>query len=160
MSEVGPQVKSDREIYVEHGDALMRFATVLVGPSDAADVVSTVITRTLSKQALADLRDPKAYLMQAVANEAKNIHRSRQRGAVATVRVGFPESVPGADEGRYPDVTQAVMDLPVQQRAAVFLVYWMGMTPTEAAEHLGARPATVRRYLSVARSKLRRFLDE
>jgi hypothetical protein len=37
-------VKSDREIYVEHGKVLMRFATVLVGPNDAADVVSTVIT--------------------------------------------------------------------------------------------------------------------
>ncbi len=153
-------VKSDREIYVEHGETLMRFATVLVGPDDAADVVSTVIARTLAKQALADLRDPKAYLMQATANEAKNLHRSRQRGALATVRVGFPETMPGVDEGRYPDVTLAVMDLPEQQRAAVFLVYWMGMTPTDAAEHLGARPATVRRYLALARSKLRRFLDE
>jgi hypothetical protein len=52
------------------------------------------------------------YLMQATANEVKSIHRWRQRGALATVRVGFPETMPGVDEGRYPDVTLAVMDLP------------------------------------------------
>jgi len=153
-------VKTDREIYLEHGEALMRFATVLVGPFDAPDVVSTVITRTLARRSLCELSEPKAYLMQSVANEAKNVHRSRQRGAEAKVRVGFPDATPGVDEGRYPDVTRAVLGLPMQQRASVFLVYWMGMSPTEAASYLGARPATVRRYLVLARSKLRRFLDE
>jgi len=138
----------------------MRFATVLVGPSDAPDVVSTVIVRTLARQFLSDLREPKAYLMKGIANEARNVHRSRRRGTDARTRVGFPEPARSADEGRYPDLTLAVMSLPTQQRASVFLVYWMDMTPAEAAGYLGARPATVRRYLAVARSKLRGFLDE
>lgn len=157
---MGDGLSTDREIYVEHGGDLVRFATALVGPDDAADVVSAVVARTLAKQRLADLERPREYLMQAVANEAKNVLRLRSRASAAVVRVGFPPDAPGADEGRYPDVTAAVMALPVQQRAAVYLVHWVGMTPTDAARHLGCRPATVRRYLSLARSKLRRFLDE
>ncbi len=138
----------------------MRFATALVGPDDAQDLVSTVVARVLAKRRLSDLTHPRTYLTQAVANEAKNVRRKRTRHAVAVFRVGLPENVRGVDEGRYPDLTEVVMGLPAKQRAGIYLVYWVGMTPTEAAAELGCRPATLRRYLSLARVKLRRFLDE
>jgi DNA-directed RNA polymerase specialized sigma24 family protein len=50
--------------------------------------------------------------------------------------------------------------LPLQQRAAIYLVYWEGCEPTEAARLLGVQPGTLRRYLHLAREKLRRYLDE
>lgn len=52
------------------------------------------------------------------------------------------------------------MALPERQRAAVFLAYYEQYTPTEIATLMGCRPATVRRYLHLARRKLREVLDE
>ena len=50
--------------------------------------------------------------------------------------------------------------LPPRQRAATFLVYWEGHTPVSAAELMGCRPATVRRYLHLAHRKLEEMIDE
>ncbi len=152
-------MKSDRDVYLEIGTDLMRFATALVGPNDAPDLVSTVVTRVLARRRLTDLDEPKRYLMQAVANEAKNVRRHRSRRRSALARLGDPGHAPDAGEGRYPDLTAAVMRLPSKQRAAIYLVYWVGMAPSEAAAQMGCRPATLRRYLSLARAKLRRFVD-
>ena len=138
----------------------MRFATVLVGPDDASDVVSNVITRVLARRSLTDLVDPHQYLMSGVANEARNAKRSRARASVAVQRIGVPDAQPDIAEGRYPDVTRAVLELPTQQRAALYLVYWVGMTAADAAHILHCRPSTVRRYLTLARMKLKEHFDE
>lgn len=79
---------------------------------------------------------------------------------VALQRLGTPDVVDDPAQGRFPDVTQQVMELPDRQRAAVFLVYWMGLSTSEAAAVLGCRPSTARRYLSVAKGKLRKAFDE
>lgn len=147
-------VKTDREIYEEVRNDLLRFAAVLVGPDDAADVVSSVITRTLARRgSLTTLDAPRPYLMTGVANEARSLGRRWSR----TVR-GVPDVAsvvePDVAAGRYPDVTAAVMELPARQRAAMFLVYWLGMSGAEAARVMECQPATVRRYLSLARDKL------
>ena len=138
----------------------MRFATVLVGPDDASDVVSNVIARVLARRSLTSLENPHQYLMSAVANEAKNFRRARARGSVAVQRIGVPGNSPDIAEGRYPDVTEAVLELPKQQRAALYLVYWVGMTAADAAQILHCRPSTVRRYLGIARRKLKEHFDE
>lgn len=152
-------VNTDGDVYLEHAAALIRYATALVGPDDAPDVVSTVIARAMTRGRLADLDEPRAYLFRAVLNEARNLRRSRGRQAAAVVRIGPPPSTPPADDGVHPEVVDAVMALPVRQRAAIYLVYWEGLTPSEAAREMGVRPATLRRYLLLARRKLRRFLD-
>ena len=54
----------------------------------------------------------------------------------------------------------AVAALPPKQRAATYLVYWMGCTSAQAADLMHSRPATVRRYLHLARGHLREVLDE
>jgi RNA polymerase sigma factor (sigma-70 family) len=58
------------------------------------------------------------------------------------------------------DIVEAVAELPLQQRAAIYLVYWADMDASEAAELMGIRPATLRRYLFLARNKLRKWIDE
>ena len=153
-------METDREIYEAIGGDLVRLATVLVGPDEAPDVVSRVVARRLAKGPLSELRDPRSYLLRAVSNEAKNVRRSRSRADVAHHRMGVDAPAPDIAEGRFLDVTDAVMLLPGQQRAAVFLVYWMDMTAAEAAKVLRCRPATVRRYLSIARDSLRGVVDE
>lgn len=149
---------SDRETYEEIAQDLMRYATALVGPNHAHDVVSNVVVRALDRRGgLSGLRQPKTYMMKAVLNESMGFKRQRAR------RQTFPMSrVP--DAGIIPeiglgDIDELVMDLPPQQKAAAYLVFYLEHTPSEAAQLMGTRPATVRRYLHLARKKLEEALN-
>ena len=148
---------SDAAIYDALRHELIRYATALVGPDDAADLVSGAVLGALrSKGSLSALQEPKPYLMRSVLNEARMLHRSRSRRPVAAL-------VPGSEPAIGPEhdlTVHLVMELPPQQRAATFLVYYQQYTPTEAAALMGCRPGTVRRYLSLARTKLEEALDE
>lgn len=147
---------NDAEVYAEVRADLMRYATALVGVADAADLVSSVVTRVLERRGgLAALDDPKPYLMKAVLNEARMSHRSKSRRKQAVAVLGG-----GHVEPEYDEVLDLVMDLPARQRAAVFLAYYEQYTPTEIAGLMGCRPGTIRRYLHLARRKLREVLDE
>jgi len=150
---------TDREIYEQVREPLMRFASSLVGPDGAHDLVAEAVTATLSSRSLSDLENPRAYLMQAVLNAARSRGRSRVREQRAMSRLSSQVSAPDAEMAD-PGVLDTVAGLPVRQRAAVFLVYWEDMKPTDAAEVMGVRPATLRRYLHLAREKLRRHLDD
>jgi len=138
----------------------MRFAASLVGAQDAGDLVSDAVVATLRNRSLASLDNPQAYLMQAVLNHARSYGRRarRERSALTRLTTGPPVVDPAAIVR--PDVARTVADLPLRQRAAVHLVYWEDLTTSHAANLLGVRPATLRRYLHLARQKLRRHLDE
>ncbi len=142
----------DDAIYREHKDALIRYATVLAGPSNAEDIVSTVVARIYrSNRTLSDLENPKPYLMRAVLNAA--IDRKRQGETLPLVDQAIEPS------SSRPDVFEAVLSLPIQQRAAVYWTYWVGLTSEETARQMGCRPATVRRYLYLARRRLEEVVD-
>ena len=144
----------DETIYRKNRDDLIRYATVLVGPAGAEDVVSVVVLRILAKRRLQDLEEPRAYLFRAVLNECKT-RLSRRRTHLNTTEVGF-----GQPDDPQPHIIQAVLELPPQQRAATHLAYWAGMTVTETADLMGIRPGTVKRYLHLARRTLKGVLDE
>ena len=145
----------DETIYRKNRDDLIRYATVLVGPGGAEDVVSTVVLRILARRrGLDDLDEPRAYLFRAVLNECKTRLRRRRTHLSITEVGGIP-----ADDPR-PHILQAVLDLPPQQRAATYLVYWTGLTVAETGDLIGIRPGTVKRYLHLARHTLKGVLDE
>ncbi len=146
---------SESDIYESVRLDLMRYATALVGRNTAEDVVSTVVTRVLARPGgLGGLRDPKQYLMRSVLNEVRTRHRQSARQPVVQV-IALEGAVQPADD----HVTDVIEQLPSQQRAAAFLVFYEEYTPSEAAKLMGCRPGTVRRYLHLARSKLREALD-
>ncbi len=156
---------TDREIYEELQGPLMRFAASLVGPQNAGDLVSEAVVATLGNRpnvyrTLTSLEYPQAYLMKAVLNRARSWGRRAQTERQALARIDAP--TPGADpaDAILVDLSRTVARLPVRQRAAIHLVYWEDLTPTEAAALLGIRPATLRRYLHLARRRLRGYLDE
>jgi RNA polymerase sigma-70 factor, ECF subfamily len=149
---------NDREVYEQLRGPLMRFASSLVGPNEAADLVSEVMVATLRRRSLASLENPGAYLMKAVLNRS----RSRNRRMMKEQAVPTPQLVDEAStapDSLVPDVAETVARLPVQQRAAIYLVYWEGLEPSEAAAVIGVQPGTIRRYLHLARNQLRRHLD-
>lgn len=139
--------------YRQHVDAMLHFATVLVGPTDAADVVSDVVTATLARGSLAGVIDVRAYWLRAVANTAASQLRSRRRRTDRERRTA-PRDVDAMD--LTPDAARAMLaHLTVQQRAIVYLSYWHDWDPPHIAQALDVSEGTVRKQLARSRARLR-----
>lgn len=130
---------------------LIKYANALVGPSEGEDVVMTVVGRTLRRIKLSELDNPKGYLLRAVLNEARG--RGRRK---STVQLG-DILTEGADPG-LAEVVDVLMALPTRQRAAIYLHYWEGLAVSDIAQTMGVGPGTVKRYLHLARKKLKGVL--
>ena len=141
---------SDTQIYRKHRDDLIRYATSLVGPDRAEDVLSTVVLRTLRRRSLADLDEARPYLFRAVLNESRRVVRWSRR-----LEVSDPSVVVEAPDL---EVLDAVLRLPVRQRASVYLVYWADMSIADAARYMGVGDGTLKRYLHLARRSLKGVL--
>jgi len=146
--------ETDAEIYNRHRGALIRYASALVGPSHAEDILSTVVLRTLNRRSLSSLDRADAYLFRAVLNESRSRMR-RIQPVELPAEIGLTED-PDVDT----TVLEAVMKLPTQQRAATYLVYWSDCSIVETASLMGVREGTVKRYLHDARRNLRKALPE
>ena len=147
------QSTMDEEIYRKYSDELVRFAMGLVGRSDAQDVVSVAVLRSMTSKSWSTVTDHRAYLYRAVLNQAHNEHRDRQRRWRKALRTATDER---SDPPEYrPEILAAVMKLSVRQRAVVILRYWEDLHTTAIAERLGISEGSVHRHLARARSKLR-----
>ena len=142
----------DETIYSKVKDDLVRYASVLVGPDRAPDVVSTVMVRVLARRTLTSLEEPRAYLFRSVLNECRGLQRKPP-----------PAHQPAARSASIiePDwaVVEAVAELPTQQRAAVYVRYWEDLQLDEIGAVMGVRPGTVKRYLHLARRRLKGVLS-
>jgi RNA polymerase sigma-70 factor (ECF subfamily) len=152
------KVGSEAGLYASYRIDLTRFATALVGPSDAADVVSDAMVSLLKSGQLARADMPKALMYRAVLAKANSMHRSVFRRRAREQR--FAERVIIEDPELRPDVVDAVVHLSPQQRACVYLTYWEDLTSIDVAERLGIGEGTVKRYLARARARLREVLDD
>jgi RNA polymerase sigma factor (sigma-70 family) len=148
----------DEEIYAKHADALVRFATGLVGPFDAPDVVSDAVIRAMTSKNWPSVENPRAYLYRSVLNEARMHHRSTMRRRAREQR-SYRDEPSFIPEVR-PEVLEAVGRLSPRQRATVFLTYWEGLTPAEVAARLAVTEGSVKRHLARARHRLRGLLDD
>ena len=135
----------------------MRFATGLVGPFDAQDVVTDACLRAFGAKGWRDVANHRAYLYRSVVNQAHSHHRSTLRRRLREAKSAPPEEVPVTETDL--DVLAAVDRLSVQQRAAVILTYWEDLAPGEVAARLGISSGSVKRHLARARSRLREYLD-
>ncbi len=149
---------SNEEIYRKYSDDLVRFATGLVGPFDARDVVTDACLRAFGSKGWTDVTNHRAYLYRSVLNQARSHHRSTLRRRVREVRSAGPVAVAPVEIDV--DVLAAVDKLSVQQRASVVLTYWEDLAPGEIATRLGISEGSVKRHLARARARLRELLDE
>lgn len=148
--------RSDADIYAELAPELVRFATGIVGPADAPDVVADAFVRLLGTPVWSDSSNHRALLYRRVWFDAKSWlrasdrRRRREAKAIEGTTVEFPEWEP--------EISRAVTQLTPQQRAVVFLTYWSDMTPGAIAELLDVSEGTVRKQLARARDRLRSVL--
>jgi RNA polymerase sigma-70 factor (ECF subfamily) len=147
----------DGRIYRKHAGELTRFATFLVGPDDAADVVSSAVLRAMSSAGWRRVEHHRAYLFRAVLNESRMLHRSNARRRARERRVAAREDREDVD--LLPDVLDVVERLSARQRAVIYLTYWDDLDPAAVADELGISEGSVRRHLARGRAALRRMLD-
>jgi RNA polymerase sigma-70 factor (ECF subfamily) len=151
-------VDGDEGVYREHAQALVRYATVLVGPDDAPDVVVEAVLAAFGSPSWSLIEQRRAYLYRAVYTRAQSWRRSdgrrRQREQLAAGPMVTTLDEPSVDAHR------ALAQLSAQQRAVVYLTYWEDCTPIQIATLLEVREGTVRKQLARAREHLRRILDD
>jgi RNA polymerase sigma-70 factor, ECF subfamily len=103
------------------------------------------------------MANPTGYLYRT----ALNAFRSRlRRAAVAARRIVAPDrdtDAFAAVEVRS-DLLRALGSLTERQRAAIVLTELLDFSTHEAADTLGVRPATIRKFLSLARDPMRRAM--
>jgi RNA polymerase sigma factor (sigma-70 family) len=148
---------ADGELYRKHADDLTRFATGLVGPDHAADIVSEAVLGCLGSPGWAKVMAKRSYLFRSVYNEAARFHRSSGRRLAREHRAASPEFVE-LPEIR-PEVLAAVARLSTRQRAVIVLTYWDDLDPGAIAELLDISEGSVKRHLARGRSHLKEALD-
>jgi len=147
-----------RRLYDQHGPALVAYASTFVTDGAAAeDVVHQVFLRLLSEEvAMPDV--PVAYVYRAVRNAALNARRSGWRNAPLD-----PENCVfehrGGDREAALGLQKALSDLPEEQREAVVMRMWSGLTLEEVAALSGVSLNTAASRYRYALEKLREKLQ-
>ncbi len=152
------ELRSESALYAAHRVEWMRYAATLVGPSDAADVVSDAMESLLRSGQLLKASNPAALMHRAVLRKAQSMHRSAYRRRKREQR--FAGELTTSHPDLRPDVVAAVIGLSPKQRACVYLTYWNDLAPGKVSEWLAISEGSVKRHLARARAHLREVLDE
>lgn len=152
-------VIDDEAVYRNHSEELTRYATGLVGPFDAPDVVTDACLKAFGSRNWPDVVDRRAYLYKTVLTVANDHHRRTLSRRLREMKVAGRDHMPDPTASVDLEVLDAVARLSVQQRAAVFLTYWEDLAPEAVAERMGVSTGTVKRHLARARKRLGEWLS-
>lgn len=152
-------VMDNEAVYRNYSQELTRYATGLVGPFDAPDVVTDACLKAFDARSWPDVVDRRAYLYRTVFTVAKDHHRQTLSRRLREMKTAGRHEVPDPATSIDLEVLDAVERLSVQQRAAVFLTYWEDLTPDVVAQRMGVSPGTVKRHLARARKRLGELLS-
>ena len=146
--------RSFERFFAEENDRLGRALFLLTGdPAEAEELAQEAMVRVLERwDRVERMASPTGYLYRT----ALNLHRSRLRGfrRIRGGRADHPRDPIDAVEDR-DELSRALATLPTDQRAALVLVEWLGLSSTEAASILGIEPVSVRVRLTRAKHAIR-----
>lgn len=151
-------VMDNEAVYRSYSEELTRYATGLVGPFDAPDVVTDACLKAFETRSWREVVDRRAYLYRTVLNVANDHHRRTLSRRLREMKVAGREEMPDPAASIDVEVLDAVARLSVQQRAAVFLTYWEDLSPEAVAARMGVSTGTVKRHLARARRRLGELL--
>jgi RNA polymerase sigma factor (sigma-70 family) len=142
----GEYTRLARAVYLMTGDAL-----------ESEDIAQEAMARLYERwDRVSQMESPVGYLFRTGLNLV------RKRSRRARVRLRKPGSQPPVPsdpalvvEARS-EIRRALSSLPANQREALILVEWLGMGAEEAGALMGARPGTVRVWVSRAKAGVRR----
>ena len=155
------------ELVRAHAGPALRVARLFGAGADAEDVVQESLVKAY--RALGGFRDGapfRPWLLRIVANEARNLVRSRSRRGATEAAAAEPEPLPddpaasAADRARRAELLSAVAALPERYRQVVTCRYLLDLDERETATVLGWPRGTVKSRLSRALRSLRVELSE
>lgn len=149
---------SEAGLFAAHAAELTRFATGLVGPDDAEDVVTGAFLRCWTSSRWAGVENRRAYLYRAVLNEARALHRRRRRRVAREQSVAPREAAPEAPAPS--DLDGALDALSLRQRSVIVLTYWGDLDSASIAALLHISDGSVRQHLARGRARLRKALAD
>ncbi|HTF22900.1 MAG TPA: sigma-70 family RNA polymerase sigma factor [Candidatus Limnocylindria bacterium] len=146
-----------RRLYDRHGSALVAYACSFVTDAAAAeDAVHQVFLRLLSAEiTMPDA--PVAYVYRSVRNAALNVRRSGLKLAELDPHSSVFRHRDGNQEAALA-LEKALAELPEEQREAVVMRVWGGLTLEEIAAAVGAPLNTIASRYRYALEKLREKL--
>ncbi len=147
----------DPELYRKYGDELVRFASAVVGPGGAEDVVATAVLRCFATPGWPSVGNRRAYLYRAVLNQAVKMRNATEWRL--DLAAADSAAACGPDAGVGVDVIRAMRRLTERQRAVLYLSYWEDLSPPDIADALRMSLRTVQRELTAGRTRLRRLLS-
>lgn len=150
--------RTDSEVYRAHAVELTQYATVLVGPDDASDVVTDAVLAAFASPGWDAIANKRAYLYRAVLNHANSFHRSGARRRRREHLVSLRDAPRAVDPNPSIDAQRALRTLSPQQRAVVYLAYWVDVPPADIAALLGLSEGSVRKQLARGREQLRKVM--
>jgi RNA polymerase sigma factor (sigma-70 family) len=131
----------------------------LLGADDAEDVVAESFARLyMHRSAVRSVEAGAAYLNRTVVN----LVRDRQRRRELATRKQFLTH-PSMANGNAPvdsKIVEVVNTLPLRQREAVVLRYWLDMNERDMAAAMGITVGSVKTHLSRALNALRPILEK
>ena len=155
---VSKDAESDGELYARLAPELIRFATSLVGPADAEDLLGSTMVKALTSEHWRRASNRRAYLYRMLVNEAHKSRRSSSRRRKRELRVARRDAAE-LELNLRADVLAALHRLTVRQRAVIYLTYWVDLSPQQVAETLDTSLRTVERELTDARIRLEELLS-
>lgn len=158
VGRLGLTARDDRleELYRAHASDAVRLAYLLTGDRGVAeDIGQEAFVRIARKVfGLRDLEHAKAYLFRTVLNLARGRGRKLTRERTAYARMDHsPEAQRNeiADEGTW----SVLLQLPIRQRTALFLRYYLDQSEAEAAETLDCSPSALKSLVNRGLNTLR-----
>ena len=157
------------EVYQRHGPLVFGLARRLTGDSSTAQDVTQEVFVTLWRQP--ERFDPergslRAYLgvhaqrraIDAMRRDSRRVDREHRHHRLNPTAPHTPSDT--AECSELSDVVRdAIKKLPAEQREAVELAYFSGLTHREVASTLGIPEGTAKSRLRLAQTKLQSWLD-
>lgn len=145
----------------ERGQHLAAYAYLLTGDlRDAEDLVQDALVKTFVRRRDIDLDSAEGYVRRVMLTTYVDTYRRRRQWDRVRHLLVRPDHDDGHDrrvEART-DVQDALASLSPQQRAVVVMRYYDDLTVGAIADRLGIADGTVKRYLSVAGTRLATLL--
>lgn len=142
--------------YRQHADELIRYATTMVGPDDAADAVIDAMVAVFARSAGASqVRDMRAYLFRAVHHKVVDVIRADTKRRRREVRWQQRRPTVAGPLHTAVDARLMLSSLSEQQRAVVFLTYWCDLGVADVAATMEVSEGAVRKQLARARARLK-----
>lgn len=159
-----------RRLYDQMGPRVRAVATRVLGnASDADDVVQETFVEIWHRAHTFDPARGSVVTWVTMLAHRRAVDRLRRRGTRSTAPGDLVTDEPTPTSSPHDSVEQrqararivdALGALPVEQRQAIELMYFHGMSQSEAAEHQGAALGTFKSRVRAAMARLGALLDE